>query len=114
LAEDAARDALRSATRLHLVRQAGIERFGWHDLIHEYLTQRLAEEESDESRHVGLCRMLDHYLGSPVAVAAAEVAGAYVPRPPLGASAASLTRGGSPIRPRLRRGSTANGRTSPW
>jgi DNA-binding SARP family transcriptional activator/predicted negative regulator of RcsB-dependent stress response len=75
-------DALRAAARLHLVRQAGIGRFGWHDLIHEYTTQRLREEETEQSRQAGLRRMLDHYLGS--AVEAGRVCGWYVPRPPLG------------------------------
>ncbi|MCX5069032.1 tetratricopeptide repeat protein [Micromonospora lupini] len=75
-------DALRAAARLHLVRQTGAGRFGWHDLIHEYVTQRLGLEETEGNRLAGLRRMLDHYLGS--AVAAARVSGWYVPRPPLG------------------------------
>jgi DNA-binding SARP family transcriptional activator/tetratricopeptide (TPR) repeat protein len=86
LDEKAVEDALAAAARLHLVQRSGVARFTWHDLIHEYLTLRLREEQTEQSRQVGLRRMLDHYLGT--VVEAARVSGTYVPRPPLGSDGA--------------------------
>ena len=82
LDEKAVEDALRAAARLHLVHRSGVARFTWHALVHEYLTQRLREEQTERSRQVGLRRMLDHYLGT--AVEAARACGTYAPQPPLG------------------------------
>jgi DNA-binding SARP family transcriptional activator len=77
-------DAIGAAARVHLLRRAGPARVAWHDLVHEYATERLIEEESAEAREAATIRLLEHYLHS--AVAAAGRCGFPTSRPPSAAA----------------------------
>ncbi|WP_051809004.1 AfsR/SARP family transcriptional regulator [Actinoplanes subtropicus] len=57
-------DALGAAARVHLLKRTGPERVAWHDLVHEFATERLLEEESAEAREAARIRLLEHYLRS--------------------------------------------------
>lgn len=79
---DDADDALAAAARLHLLRWSGTAEVAWHDIVHEYATERLLAEETPDARAAATRRLLEHYLGR--AVDAARACGFTVPRPPLG------------------------------
>jgi DNA-binding SARP family transcriptional activator/tetratricopeptide (TPR) repeat protein len=77
-------EALGAAVRLHLLRWAGPGEVAWHDLVHEFATERLHAEETAREREAATARLLEHYLRT--AVEAARACGFAVPRPPLGAA----------------------------
>jgi len=59
---DQARAALSELTRAQLLTEPSTCRFAYHDLLRAYSADRAREEETEQSRHAALHRMLDHYL----------------------------------------------------
>jgi DNA-binding SARP family transcriptional activator len=69
-AEAAAR-ALSTLARAHLVRPAGPGRYGLHDLLRGYAAEQAARRETGQWRQAALTRLLDYYLHTAAAAAAA-------------------------------------------
>ncbi|MDR3036400.1 MAG: tetratricopeptide repeat protein, partial [Kitasatospora sp.] len=57
-------EALSAAARVHLIHETGTGRFAWHDLIHEFASAHLREDDPPSESEQATLRILDHYLHS--------------------------------------------------
>ncbi len=66
------RDGLAQLCRDHLLQQATPDRYGFHDLVRAYATDRAGDQDPPPQRHAALTRLFDFYLAT--ASAAMDVA----------------------------------------
>ena len=92
---EAAAQALSTLARAHLVRPAGPGRYGLHDLLRGYAAEQAARRETGQWRQAALTRLLDYYLDTATATAAALDPAAA--RPGSSAPAAPAARAGAPV-----------------
>ena len=64
---DAARAALDHLRADHLLVAAAPGRYGFHDLVRAYASERAHDEERPAERHAALTRLFDHYLTAAAA-----------------------------------------------
>ncbi|MDQ3152230.1 MAG: tetratricopeptide repeat protein [Actinomycetota bacterium] len=53
--------------RAHLIGSTSPGRYGMHDLLHTYASDRAADEDSEEEQRAALTRLFDHYLATAAA-----------------------------------------------
>jgi tetratricopeptide (TPR) repeat protein/DNA-binding SARP family transcriptional activator/DNA-binding XRE family transcriptional regulator len=64
---ETAADLLDTLARAHLLRPAGVGRYGMHDLLRAYATGLAGSHDGDEARRAALTRLFDYYLGTAAA-----------------------------------------------